>query len=274
MLSLPLLVTTHELADQLGQPGLRVVDLSRSAIHRQTHLPGAVPLDFRRLQLGAPSAPGLLPSPGSIATLMAQLGITPDVQVVAYDDEGGGWASRLLWLLQSVGHTRYSLLDGGIHAWLQAGLPTADGVGICPPVVEHDWQLNDSASVSLEWLLEHHRDDEVVLWDARSQDEYEGVRVYANRGGHIPGAVHYEWTRLMDAGNRLRLRPREDLHAELAALGVTSPRRVVTYCQTHHRSSLCWLVGRLLNLDIVAYPGSWAEWGNLPETPVENPQYV
>lgn len=267
--ALPLLLEPNELAAHLDNPRLRVVDLSHPRIHAQAHVPGAVALDFRRLQLGTLPAPGLLPSLDSIRQLLAQLGIDADTQVVACDDEGGGWAARLCWLLESVGHNHYSLLNGGIHAWLADDQPTEEGTQTPTAVDARELQLNPATSVDLDWLLTHHQDADLRLWDARSAEEYDGVRAYAQKAGHIPGAIHCEWTALMDQKKQLRLKPQAELREQLAALGLDGQTPVITYCQTHHRSSLAWFAGRWLGLDIRAYPGSWAEWGNQPNTPCE-----
>jgi thiosulfate/3-mercaptopyruvate sulfurtransferase len=124
--------------------------------------------------------------------------------------------------------------------------------------------------VDLDYLLAHYQDDDVVIWDSRSLDEFDGVRAFAQKAGHIPGARHHEWTEPMDKQNNLRLRPLEDIRAELAALGITGDKEVITHCQTHHRSSFSWLVGKLLGFERMrGYAGSWAEWGNHPDTPAQ-----
>jgi len=107
-----------------------------------------------------------------------------------------------------------------------------------------------------------------VIWDARSEAEYMGQRSGSRRAGHIPGAVNLDWVALMDPQRHLRLR--EDCAGLLAAHGITADKRVITHCQTHHRSGLTYLAARLLNFpEIQAYHGSWSEWGNRDDTPVE-----
>ena len=267
---LPLLLEPAELANRLEDDKLLIIDLSKPPVYVQAHVPGAIHLDFKRLQTGAQPAPGMIPSDDALSDLFSELGLTPDTHVIAYDDEGGGWAGRLLWTLDAIGHKHYSYLNGGIHAWLAEGHPTSSEAHDPTP---SDYQVgahDPLTEVDLDYLLAHYQDDDVVIWDSRSLDEFDGVRAFAQKAGHIPGARHHEWTDPMDKQNNLRLRPLEDIRTELAALGITGDKEVITHCQTHHRSSFSWLVGKLLGFERMrGYAGSWAEWGNHPDTPAQ-----
>lgn len=267
--SLPLLVSPSQLAERLDDPRLLLVDLSKPGIYRQAHLRGAVHVDYARLQKGSLPAAGLVPDAAALTTLFSDMGLSPDRHVVAYDDEGGGRAARLLWLLEIVGHRQASLLDGGIHAWLAEDLPTlAEPVAATPTHYVLPDELNPQPVATQAEVLASLGKENVVLWDARSPEEFDGSRQSAQRAGHIPGAVNYEWTRAMDMEHDLRLRDPETLRAELAALGIVSGKQIITYCQTHHRASFTWFVGKWLGFDIRGYAGAWAEWGNAVDTPV------
>ena len=188
--------------------------------------------------------------------------------IVAYDDEGSGWAGRLLWTLDVVGHKSYSLLNGGQISWNRSGFPLTTEITENVPS-SFDAIIDRSYIADMEEVLASIEDDGIIVWDARAKEEYEGSKITAGKNGHIPGAVNFDWIDLMDRGNNLRLRPIELLKEELEELGITPNKKIITHCQTHHRSGLAYFVGKLLGLNIKAYDGSWSEWGNHPDTPVE-----
>lgn len=267
--TLPLLLEPQMLASRLGEANLLVIDLGKAQVFQQAHIPGAVHLDFNALRKGTQPAPGLLPDKESLEAVFSSLGLTPDTHVVACDDEGGGWAGRLLWTLESIGHTRYSWLNGGIHAWLADGQPTDSSATPRAPSEYRIERILEHTNITLEELLARLDDPSMRIWDSRSEEEFSGMRAYAQKAGHIPGAIHYDWTEPMDRSRHLRIRDLDSVRAEMTQLGLTADKEIIVHCQTHHRSSYSWLVGRLLGLNIRAYAGSWSEWGNHPDTPVE-----
>jgi thiosulfate/3-mercaptopyruvate sulfurtransferase len=269
-MSLPLLLEPAELATHLKDANLLILDLGKESVYQQAHVPGAVSVNGKQFVSGQLPAPGKLASVEQLSAAFSAVGLTPDKHVVVYDDEGGGWAGRLIWTLDVIGHKHYSYLNGGIHAWLAAGMPVESAPGQ-PTPTGYTVHLREAPVADKDYLLAHYADGKHVIWDARSPEEFAGTRVLAQRGGHIPGAVNYEWTRAMDRADSLRVRNLDTLRQELAALGITPDKTVVTHCQTHHRSGFTYLIGRILGFpSLKAYAGSWSEWGNATDTPVEN----
>lgn len=244
-----------------------VVQVTSAQVYAAAHVPGAVHVDPRELVDGSPPAPGRLPPVRQLTALLRRIGYQHGREVVALDDEGGGWAGRFAWTLDVIGNSNWRYLDGGLHAWHGAGLPlSAEPTSVAPSAV--DIQIDRAPIAEAEDILAALDDPELVIWDCRSADEYAGRRVQAARGGHIPGAVNLDWLELMD--RRRDLRVVEDLAARLAAHGIEPARDVVTHCQTHHRSGFTYMLARLLGFPrIRAYHGSWSEWGNRMDTPVQ-----
>lgn len=265
---LPAVVSPAEAAEILAGGAALVVDFRKPEHYRLGHLPGALQLDYSALVRAAPPAGGLLPTAGEASALFASLGLCGDRPVLAYDDEGNGRAGRLVWTLHAFGHQAAAIVDGGFAAWCEAGLPAARDLPQ-PQAGDFEARPRDDVVAVREWILARLGDPDVVLVDTRSGAEYRGEDVRAARGGHIPGAVSFDWVRAMDASRHRCLRPREALLGELAGLGVTPDREVVAYCQTHHRSSHTYVMLRWLGFPRVrGYPGAWSDWGNDPGTPI------
>ena len=264
-----LLIEAEDLVPFLGHEKLRIVDLSRNSVYEQLHLPYALQVKPSMLLRQDEDTSGLLPEPEALQDLIQYLSISPEHHVVAYDDEGGAWAGRLIWNLHCLGFENTSLLNGGIHAWLAAGFPTTSEVeplapvSMLVPVAEQN-----QYRIQYDELLEKCQNQSVQLWDCRTTDEYTGLRLAARRGGHIPGALHFEWSTALNRENHLKLHPLERTRQRLEQLGFNLNEPVVVYCQSHHRSGLAYILGRLLGWKIQAYDGAWSEWGNRPDSPV------
>lgn len=265
-----LLIEAEELVPYLGHDLIRIVDLSRSSVYEQLHIPHAIHLKPNVLLRQQEHATGLLPDEQGLKDLIQALNISKDHHVVVYDDEGGAWAGRLIWDLHCLGFTQISLLNGGIHAWLGAGLPTSSNQEKSAKVENlfEIEQINSQYRILYPELLEQVEQASVQVWDCRTVDEYTGQRLAARRGGHIPNARQFEWSTAIDRQNHLKLHPLERTKQRLEQLGFDLGQPVVVYCQSHHRSGLAYIIGRLLNWDIKAYDGAWSEWGNRLDSPI------
>ena len=263
------LITPAQLHERLGDPSLLLVDLTTARSYTRHHVAGAAFVSYDTLVRGGKPASGLLPDAAHIHRLLSSLGVSPQRHVVAYDDEGGGKACRLLWTLDVFGHDAWSLLDGGIQAWVNEGRATSSETAVLHPS-RFENPARDDGVADFQYVLDNLDNPAVALLDARTPEEYSGARVRALRGGHIPGAVNLNWLDTLDRERGLRLRPDAELRTLLEAHDVTPDKEVIPYCQTHHRSAHSFFVLRRLGYPKVRpYAGSWSEWGNHPEAPVE-----
>lgn len=273
------IVTTEWLAEAIGAPDLRVVDvrwyldpqkLGRDA-YRTGHIPGAVFLDIS----GELSAPGggrgmaagrhPWPSPEQISTVIGAAGIGPATRVVAYDDQSGAVAARLWYLLRASGHDAVAVLDGGITKWQAEGRPLETGTVTPSPE-------RFTARPRAGWVVTRDEmtglDPSTLVLDARAGERYRGeTEPIDPRAGHIPGAVSLPFAGNLTADAVPVFRSPGELRARFAAVGADRSLPIVycgsgvTACHDLLALDVAGLRGRL-------YAGSWSEWSADPSLPI------
>lgn len=268
-IDLPTVIEAENLSQLEQHDNLLIVDVRSPEQCVDGHIPGAVLLDYSTLVAKQGSAAGMLPATAQLSRALSSIGLTQDCHVVAYNDDNGSHAARLLWTLDVIGHSGYSLLNGGFAAWDECDLPVVSEPRPPTPTDYHA-VVQAHKYADFDYVLGKIGDAGVVLLDTRSPDEYHGRQVRAERGGHIPGAVNFDWTLAIDQIDNGRLLGDDELVGLLDELGVTPDKEIIPYCQTHHRSAHTSFVLNHLGFSRVrAYAGSWSEWGNRSGAPVE-----
>ena len=265
-----LLLAPRPLSERLGEDRLLVIDVRPTADYVRGHLPGAVHFDLFGISLNDTRPDPLAAFMWMISYLMAGRGVDYDKNVVFYEENSGFKSSRGFWFLEYFGHEDVHVLDGGIGAWRTAGLPlSTDPVDTKSTRFVADHPITDRLA-SADDILARLGEPDVCILDTRSDDEYTGKLVRAKRGGAIPGAVHIEWTKNLDEEGFYK--PAADLKAMYEGQGVTSEKLIIPYCQGGYRSAHAYLALRLIGYPNVRnYIGSWKEWGDHEELPLEVP---
>ena len=194
---------------------------------------------------------------------MSRLGIGDDTLVVAYDDEGGHFASRLWFCLTYYGHDSFRVLNGGLTKWRLEGRPIVTAVSRPRPAVfTPRLAAPELRSTAEEVQAAIDRPGTAIL-DVRREGEFRGTEVRAARGGHIPSAMHALWQENVDWGGDRTFNDPEKIAARYRSLGLTPETRVIAYCQGGVRAAHSALSLKLAGFeDVSIYDGSWDDWGN------------
>jgi len=264
-----LLVDTAWLAAHLQDRDIRIVDL-RVGSYAAGHVPGAVWLDNNAIRI-ANRPPTFLPTPAEFEELMARLGISNTTRVIAYDDRGGIYATRLWWILNYYGHTNFAVLDGGWTKWTLEQRPTSTAV---PAFTRTSFTVKPgSVKVATATdVLDAINKPGIKLVDARTQAEIDGKDLRnIKRGGFIESSVPVYWEDTFDATTKA-FKSAGEIEKLYRDRGIQPTDDVITYCQVGMRASHDLFTLALIGHDLTKlrnYYGSWEEWGNRSDTPIK-----
>ena len=178
-------------------------------------------------------------------------------------------SARLFWFMEFFGHDDVHLLNGGFNAWQAADLPVTHEAAV-PKAGTFKMKPRRRLPATASDVHAKLHDTSTVIVDARSDGEYTGEIVRSKRGGAIPGAVHLEWTNNLDPKGFFK--SAEELTGMYAARGITPDKEVIPHCQGAYRSAHTYLALRLIGYpNVTNYLGSWGEWGNRLDMPIEHP---
>jgi len=252
-----LLVGTEWLEGHLHDPRLAVVDLRDPEAYAAGHVPGAVRLGLQDVGSNVDGCDNVLLPPSDFEGLMAQLGISNEHSVVAYDDHWGLPSARLVWAMHHYGGGPASVLNGGWDRWLEEGrtmTSTPGSAGSSPDRANRfEARPRPEFAADYEWITGGPTHDGLVLLDTRSSSEFDQ--------GHLPGAISWDWFNAVPVGSWECSRDPGELRAEMAALGVSPSDEIVTYCRSGMRAAHTFVVLQNAGFPRVRlYDGSWQEW--------------
>jgi thiosulfate/3-mercaptopyruvate sulfurtransferase len=270
------LVDTEWVAQHLEDPNVRIIESDEDPLlYPIGHIPGAVQVDwFSTLQ--HPLRRDFL-TKGQFEEVCSKLGITNDTTVVFYGDKSNWFACYALWLFQYYGHENVRIMNGGRTKWEQEKRPLVKEV---PEYARTSYSAKE-ADKSIRAFRDDvfkHLEEKKPLVDVRSPKEYSGELTHmpnypqegATRAGHIPTAVSIPWGQAVNEADSTFKTP-EELRALYEGKNIKADGDVIAYCRIGERSSLTWFVLKyLLGYEKVKnYDGSWTEWGNLVDAPIE-----
>ena len=274
------LVDTQWVADHLKDLDVRIaeVDYDPKSNYSLGHIPGAVLFDWKR-DINHPLSRNVLSKQACEDLLQHRAGLNNDTKLILYGDFNNWFAAFAFWVFKYYGYKDVRLMNGGRKKWLVEDRAVSKEI---PRYSTGNFKAADSDN-SIRVFLNYvkgslGRDDSVAMVDVRSLKEYTGDILappeypteHAQRGGHIPGAKNIPWSYAVN-DNDGTFKSRDELKKLYESNGITPNKEVIAYCRIGERSSHTWFVLKYLlgYPDVKNYDGSWTEWGNMIDNPIE-----
>jgi thiosulfate/3-mercaptopyruvate sulfurtransferase len=269
------LVDIKWVEDHLNDPKVRIaeVDYDPTANYVLGHIPGSVLLDWK-VDINDPVARNIL-SKQSCQELLQRIGVNNDTTLVLYGDFNNWFAAFAFWSLTYYGVKNMKLMKGGRKKWLEEDKPLTKDIPTYPPGNFKSSDPDNNIRVFLKYVSDTLGSK--VLVDVRSPKEFTGEILappeypteHAQRGGHIPGAANIPWAQAVNEDGTFK--SADELTKIYQAKGITPDKEVISYCRIGERSSHTWFVLKYLlgYPDVKNYDGSWTEWGNMINNPIE-----
>src|SRR5271157_583216 len=270
------LVETDWLAQHLNDPKIRIIESDEDVtLYDSGHIPGAIKISWQA-DLNDPVVRDYL-NAGNFSSLLSEKGIANDTTVVFYGDKNNWWATHNFWVFELFGHQAVRILNGGRKKWEDEKRQFTKEVPSYPKAKYKLPTRDDGRTRVFRTDVLTHVEKKLPLVDVRSPAEYSGEKLHmpeypqegALRGGHIPGAKNIPWAKAVREDGTFK--SADDLKELYQSQGITPGSNIITYCRIGERSShsrfvLTYLLGypKVRN-----YDGSWTEWGNLVNVPIE-----
>lgn len=270
------LVETEWVASHLSDPNIRLVESNEDYVLYETgHIPGAVKVDwFTTLQ--HPVRRDFI-TKNEFEKMCSQLGIANDTTVIFYGDKSNWFATYALWLFRYYGHENVKIMNGGRAKWIKENRPLAKDVPSYSPTGYKAKDPDDSIRAFRDQVFGQVASKKPLV-DVRSPREYTGELLHmpnypqegATRGGHIPGAVNIPWATATNESDST-FKSADELRQLYQGQGITPDKDIIAYCRIGERSSHTWFALTFLlgYPNVKNYDGSWTEWGNLVNAPIE-----